>query len=61
MMKSFNQLKEEDAPNIQKILSTEESRLRPGLINRVLTRGGVFQLSEIATKEINEAIDTSPI
>ncbi len=61
MIKTFNQLKEEDAPNIHKIMSTEEKRLRSVLINKDLKRGRVIQLSDISTKEMSEGIDTSPI
>lgn len=59
-MKTFDQLEKEDAPNIHKMLSSHERKLRSILLNKILQSNGSVPLSEIRSQADKAAIDVSP-
>lgn len=59
-MKTFDQLEEEDAPNIHKLLSSHERKLRSILLNKILQLNDSVSLSEIMSQADDAAIDVSP-
>jgi hypothetical protein len=59
-MKTFDQLEKEDAPNIHKMLSSHERKLRSILLNKILQSNGSVPLSEIRSQADDAAIDVSP-
>ena len=59
-MKTFNQLEKKDAPNIHKMLSSHERKLRTILLNKIFQLNGPVPLSEIMLQADDAAIDVSP-
>lgn len=59
-MKTFDQLEKEDTPNIRKMLSSHERKLRSILLNKILQLKGFVPLSEIMSQADDAAIDVSP-
>ena len=59
-MKTFDQLEKDDAPNVRKMLSSHERKLRSILLNKILQLNGSVPLSEIMSQADNAAIDVSP-
>ena len=58
-MKTFDQLGKEDAPNIHKMLSSHEHKLRSILLNKIFQLNGPVPLSEIMLQADDAAIDVS--
>ena len=59
-MKTFDQLENEDAPNIHKMLSSHERNLRSILLHKILQLNGSVPLSELRSQAEDAAIDVSP-
>lgn len=58
-MKTFEQLDKKDAPNIHKMLSSDENKLRLILLNLVFQSSGVVDLSEITSQANDAGIDVA--
>ena len=59
-MKTFDQLDKEDAPNIHKMMSPQERKLRSILLDKILHLKGPVLLSEIMSQAGDADIDVSP-
>ncbi len=60
MMKTSGQLDKEDAPNIHKMMSPQERKLRSILLDKILHLKGPVLLSEIMSQAGDADIDVSP-
>ena len=58
-VKTFEQLDKKDAPNIHKMLSSDENKLRIILLNIVFQSSGVVDLSEITSRANDAGIDVA--
>jgi hypothetical protein len=58
-MKTFNKLEKKDVPNIHKLLSSNERKLRSILLNRILQSSGPVPISEIVSQTDDAGVDVS--
>jgi hypothetical protein len=56
-MKTFNQLDEKDAPNIHRMLSSEEKELRSILLKKIIKTPGIVHPSDITPQENGTGIN----
>jgi hypothetical protein len=58
-MKTFNQLEKKDVPNIHKLLSSDERKLRSILLNMIIQSSGPVPISEIMLQADSADVDVS--